>query len=64
MYNIAIKYLKTKYPYPNNNDMIDSDKIKNHNDKEIYLLVNQYYKLSSKPKHELFNKLISMNIIK
>lgn len=63
VYNIAIRYLNKKYPL-RDTDTIDKDAIKNINDKEVYLLVNQYYKLNSKPKYELFNKLVSMKIIK
>lgn len=42
--------------------LMDSSKIEDHDDKEIYLLLNQFY-LSNKVKIELENKLKTMGII-
>ena len=54
-YNIAVKYLKDKYG--------NIDNITNNDDYVIKLLLNQY-QFGFSIRKELYNKLLTMNIIK
>lgn len=63
-YNVAVKHLKQKYDIPvllNYGD-VPQRIAQDHDDHELFLLINQYNSLRYEPKRELELKLTRMNI--